>query len=123
MLRNRHGGLTVFSIQCRAELKSPRDSAEDEDLAGGRPNDRASGFQKYAPGYTRARVFPYNLLIPDRPSIPDTLASNRFVERPCRRRVTEADWNRSSLPGRFATKRIERVPAGDMTRGHVRTLS
>lgn len=34
--------------------------------------------------------------------------SNRFIERPCRRRVTEVNWNESAL-GCFAAKRIERV--------------
>lgn len=61
------------------------------------------------------RLFPCNLPIPDRPCIPDT-RGNRFVERPCRRRVTER-WIGTSLLGCFATKRIERVPAGNMTRG------
>jgi len=49
---------------------------------------------KNKPQGTKVSI-PVQFPIPDRPCIPDT-RSNRFVERPCRRRVTEVDWNKSS---------------------------
>lgn len=56
------------------------------------------GSKKYASGYRNGYSHSKsvcNLPISNRPCILDT-RSNRFVERPCRRRVTEVDWNKSS---------------------------